>query len=122
MKPNFAIPEVITKGWGTETIFANNNEYCGKLLTIHAGHKFSMHAHLEKLETFWILKGDCVLRWIDTQTAEVHEQTQLAGSVVDIPRLMPHQIEAISDCEIVEFSTTHRDTDSYRYMKGDSQK
>lgn len=43
------------------------------------------------------------------------------GMVVTIPQGNPHQIQALEDSVIVEFSTHHEDEDSYRIQKGDSQ-
>lgn len=40
--------EIVSKGWGREIIFVNNDEYCGKLLCFDKGKKFSMHYHIKK--------------------------------------------------------------------------
>jgi hypothetical protein len=42
-----------------------------------------------------------------------------SGDVFHVNRLMKHQLIALEDSEIFEFSTTHYDEDSYRIMKGD---
>lgn len=52
------------------------------------------------------------------QTQHKHTDILEEGSVVTIPRGMPHQLEAIDDGEIFEISTQHFDTDSYRIEKG----
>jgi mannose-6-phosphate isomerase-like protein (cupin superfamily) len=75
-----------------------------------------------KDETWFVDEGSFIYRWIDTETAEVHEQTLTVGDVVRQLPGQPHQIEALSDGEIFEVSTTHMDEDSYRVWKGDSQK
>jgi hypothetical protein len=41
---------------------------------------------------------------------------------MDIPRLLPHQIESISEGDIVEASTHDDSSDSYRVEGGSSQK
>jgi hypothetical protein len=43
--PNFREPEVDTRRWGKEIIFANNSEFCGKILHMEAGNQLSMHFH-----------------------------------------------------------------------------
>jgi mannose-6-phosphate isomerase-like protein (cupin superfamily) len=112
----------IAKGWGQEIIFVNNQLYCGKLLCFIAGAKFSMHYHLIKDETWYVQSGTFIYRWIDTQTAQTHEQVLQEGDSVRQYPGQPHQLEALTDGVIYEVSTTHHDDDSYRVWKGDSQK
>jgi mannose-6-phosphate isomerase-like protein (cupin superfamily) len=112
----------IPKGWGNEIIIANNELYCGKILVFMKGMKFSMHYHMIKDETWYVNSGEFIYRWIDTETAEVHEKTISKGDVVRQRPGQPHQLEAITYGEIFEVSTQHFDSDSYRVWKGDSQK
>jgi len=117
-----AKPEIVKKGWGEEVIIVNNDEYCGKILKINAGHEFSFHFHKLKLETFYVLKGIAALKYLDLATGEELQATLQKGDIVHIPRCEPHQISADFDTEIIEFSTHHEDSDSYRIAKGDSQR
>ena len=112
----------VPKGWGEELIIENNDKYCGKLLIFKAGCKFSMHYHMIKDETWYVDKGEFLYRWIDTETAEVHEQHLKVGDIVRQRPGQPHQLEAKTEGTIFEISTTHSDSDSYRVWKGDSQK
>lgn len=112
----------IPKGWGEEIIIQNNELYCGKILRFKSGCKFSMHYHLIKDETWYVHSGSFIYRWIDTDTAEIMEQTLMVGDVVRQRPGQPHQLEAITEGEIFEVSTEHFDSDSYRVFKGDSQK
>ena len=57
----------VEKGWGSETIFATNDLYCGKLLNFKQGAKFSMHMHKVKDETWHVLSGKFVVKIIDTK-------------------------------------------------------
>ena len=115
--------EIVKKAWGREVIFANNDMYCGKLL-IHdkAGSKGSMHFHMNKHETFYVQKGSFRIHFIDTDNANMlsvilrEEETWVnkPGAV--------HQIEALEDDSIIiEVSTHHEDSDSYRVLPGDGQ-
>ena len=112
----------VPKGWGEELIIENNDKYCGKLLIFKAGCKFSMHYHMIKDETWYVDKGEFIYRWIDTETAETHEQHLKVGDIVRQRPGQPHQLEAKTEGTIFEVSTTHFDSDSYRVWKGDSQK
>tara|TARA_R110002167_G_scaffold191635_1_gene394045 strand:- start:46 stop:429 length:384 start_codon:yes stop_codon:yes gene_type:complete len=110
----------IPKGWGHEIIFENNEKYCGKLLVFKKGCKFSMHYHIIKDETWYVKDGEFIYRWINTETAEVMEQTLIEGDAVRQIPGQPHQLEAITEGTIFEVSSQHFDSDSYRVWKGDT--
>ena len=112
----------VPKGWGEEIIIENNELYCGKILIFDAGCKFSMHYHMDKDETWWVEYGEFIYRWIDTETADIHEVKLEEGDVVRQRPGQPHQLEAISNGRVFEVSIHHEDTDSYRVIKGDTQK
>mgnify|MGYP003334401194 CR=1 FL=1 len=56
----------VEKGWGSEFIFATNDKYCGKLLKFNKDARFSMHFHAEKDETWFVLSGKFLVRYIET--------------------------------------------------------
>ncbi len=116
------LPEVYEKGWGREIWFANNDRYCGKILEFHAGAEFSMHYHMLKHETFYILEGKIELRMFNLKKAEEYNDIIGDGRLVTIPAGQPHKIIALTKTRIIEVSTTHYESDSYRIQKGDSQK
>lgn len=120
--PILRAPEDHPKGWGKEIYLANNEHYCGKLLCFNKGAKFSSHFHDLKIESFFLLQGEVKFSYIDPANANEFSFTMKAGTVVDIPRLCVHQVEAIQESVIIEISTQHLETDSYRVKKGDSQK
>lgn len=118
----FGTPQFVEKVWGGEVIVANNDKYCGKILQLKAGSGFSMHYHLNKHETFYLLKGVIRFRCYDLETAEIKEYVILPESAtITIPPGNPHQIFAVEDTEIMEVSTHHDDYDSYRIVKGSGQ-
>jgi|TARA_R110000851_G_scaffold158854_1_gene301992 quercetin dioxygenase-like cupin family protein len=110
----------VPKGWGHEIIFENNEKYCGKLLVFKKGCKFSMHYHIIKDETWYVQEGKFLYRWINTETAEVMEQTLIEGDAVRQIPGQPHQLEALTKGTIFEVSSEHFDSDSYRIWKGDT--
>jgi len=111
--------DIVKKGWGKEIIFANNEEYCGKILCFNKGKRFSMHFHLLKKETWYVSKGKFILIWIDTPVGMTYTEYLNIGDVITNERGEPHQLIAIEDGEIFEVSTKHFDSDSYRIKKGD---
>ena len=67
----------VDKGWGYELIWASNDKYCGKIMVFEkVGSKFSMHFHKEKDESWFVNQGTFLLRWIDTNTAELKNYEQ----------------------------------------------
>lgn len=112
----------VEKGWGHELIWCTNDKYCGKMLHFNTGAKFSMHFHAEKDETWHVLSGKFVVKWIDTSNASVHENELLPGSTWHNPPLLPHQVICLEEGTIIEVSTPDSVEDNYRVMKGDSQK
>jgi mannose-6-phosphate isomerase-like protein (cupin superfamily) len=122
MNPIKLKPANVRKRWGGETVICNNEEFCGKMLRFKAGAKFSMHFHRDKREVFHVLSGYLMLTTINTETAQQRTIYLSDGATVEIPRLLPHRLTAMSDSVVIEFSTRHRDSDSYRVAPGDSQK
>ena len=122
VKPYISEGCIVPKGWGNELIIENNEMYCGKLLKFKKGCKFSMHYHMVKDETWYVEKGEFIYRWIDTETAEVKIVRLYPKDIVRQRPGQPHQLEAISNGRIFEVSTHHEDSDSYRVLKGDTQK
>lgn len=110
---------LMTKTWGSEVWFANNDMYCGKLLTINPGEwssKGNFHYHEIKDETFFVIEG---LLWLDIADDETGEYERHILLENDSYRVMPgvkHRFTAASGkpCRFIEASTTHREDDSYR--------
>jgi quercetin dioxygenase-like cupin family protein len=115
-------PVIVNKGWGTEIIFANTKDYCGKLLNFNKGSKCSMHFHILKDESWYIFKGKIKYTWIDPTNGKQEHQILSVGDVVRNKIGNPHQVEALEETVIFEVSTQHLDEDSYRIFPGDSQK
>ena len=119
IKPKVCEGCKVPKGWGEELIIENNEMYCGKLLIFKKGCRFSMHYHLIKDETWYVDKGEFIYRWIDTETAETIEQKLKPGDVVRQRVGQPHQLIALTNGAVLEVSTQHFDSDSYRVVRGD---
>lgn len=112
----------VEKGWGHELIWCSNDKYCGKMLHFNTGSKFSMHFHAVKDETWHVLSGKFIVKWIDTKDASQHEEVLEPGRTWHNPPLFPHQVICLEEGTIVEVSTPDSVEDNYRVMKGDSQK
>ena len=112
------ISKIVEKGWGKEIIFANNSEYCGKILCFDKGKRFSMHYHLRKKETWYVAKGRFILNWIQPDIGKFHSEYLNVGDVITNERGEAHQLVALEDSEVFEVSTEHYDEDSFRIYKG----
>lgn len=108
------------KGWGREVWIANNALYCGKILEIKKGKRCSLHYHKLKTESFYLRAGRLNVRIKESPEALIIEEFELSeGDCMDIVPGLVHQMEAIEDSELFEFSTQHFDSDSHRLIRGD---
>lgn len=109
---------VVPKGWGEEEWIVNK-EYCGKILRFHYGKRCSLHFHKLKDEVFLCTKGRILLEIGDNKEA-LQRFMLKAGDSAHISIKKLHRMTGIDGHnEIIEFSTHHEDSDSYRVEKGD---
>tara|TARA_A100001011_G_C14084285_1_gene745820 strand:- start:173 stop:550 length:378 start_codon:yes stop_codon:yes gene_type:complete len=110
----------VKKGWGFEKWIVNKSEYCGKLLYFEAGKKCSWHYHVKKDEVFYLQSGKMTVKYsTDDDISKAEELTLLPGQAFHVYRGLRHQMYAVQDSELFEFSTEHFDEDSHRVIKGD---
>jgi mannose-6-phosphate isomerase-like protein (cupin superfamily) len=110
----------VEKGWGYELWIVNKSLYCGKLLYFEKGKSCSWHVHKIKDETFFLHSGSLLLRYGDSDSRDEAKEIILRpkDSFYIYPGLR-HQMTALEDSELYEFSTEHFEEDSYRIIKGD---
>ncbi len=113
MKQN--LPVKVPKSWGYELWYANSEKdnYCGKILFVRKGQKCSLHYHRIKAETFFVYSGKIKLI-IKDKDDKIDYLFLYEGESFEIKPLLIHQFEAIEDTFLLEASTFHRDSDSYR--------
>jgi len=99
--------KTVPKPWGYETIWAHTDRYVGKVLHIKAGHALSVQYHDRKDETVHLLTGELVYR---VQMGDALEDMRLkAGESFRITPGTIHQMEAVTDCDVLEVSTPELD-------------
>lgn len=100
-------PKFVQKVWGEEK-WVVNRDYCGKLLRVMKGFRCSLHHHKNKDETFYINEGRVLL--------ELGEEGMVMnkGDAILVKPNQDHRFTGLTDAEIIEFSTHHDDSDSYR--------
>jgi mannose-6-phosphate isomerase-like protein (cupin superfamily) len=112
--------KLVDKGWGQEKWLWNSGLFCGKILYFNSGKKCSFHYHKIKDETFYLQLGKIVVKYsYEDDIDEAKEITLNPGDIFHVPVGLRHQMIGIEDSELVEFSSTHYEDDSYRILKGD---
>lgn len=99
--------KTVPKPWGHETIWARTEQYVGKILHIKAGEALSVQYHNVKDETVYLLSGQLIYRiWENDKPRDVNLQI---GQAFRITPGTVHQMEAVTDCDVLEVSTPHLD-------------
>jgi len=124
----------VPKGWGFEKWIVNKPEYCGKLLYIVKDKRCSLHYHKLKDEVFYVQSGLLKIYYSDDPRMENIAKWKESfgdyknfcetailkpGDNFHVPPGRYHQLVGLQDTELFEFSTEHKDTDSYRLVAGD---
>ena len=99
----------VEKPWGHELIWAHTPLYVGKVLHIKAGQALSVQYHERKDETIHLLSGEMIYRVSDVAHGEMKEITLRAGESFRNEPGIVHQMEAVTDCDVLEASTPHLD-------------
>lgn len=107
--------DMIPKKWGSETIFADTERYCGKILTYKPLRQSSLHYHNEKDETFYCHKGELSLE-IGPDAKSLTTHRFVPGDCVRIPPKTLHRLSNVYSKEavVIEASTRHSDDDVVR--------
>jgi len=108
----------VEKPWGYELIFTTDDlPYTGKLMHLKAGTRQSLQIHDQKIETYYLGSGQGGVL-IENEKGEMEriEFEKNKGYTTKINQ--KHRIFAITDCDILEFSTpekgnTYRLEDDY---------
>jgi quercetin dioxygenase-like cupin family protein len=100
--------KIVPKPWGHEVIWAHTEHYVGKVLHIKAGHSLSVQFHNQKDETIHLLTGEMIYRVKGASGALEDVQLKAGESFRNEPGVV-HQMEAVTDCQVLEVSTPHLD-------------
>ena len=96
----------VEKPWGYELVWAETEDYVGKVLLVRAGHALSLQYHEIKDESWLVQEGRASL-----ELGEVGgELSTMEIGPGDAFRYRPHtlhRITAIEDTTILEVSTPH---------------
>jgi mannose-6-phosphate isomerase len=100
---------IVPKPWGHEVIWAVTDRYVGKLLHVRAGHSLSVQYHERKDETIHLLAGSLIYRVADAPGGALRDVGLKPGESYRNVSGTIHQMEALTDCDVLEASTPDLD-------------
>ena len=103
-------PKHVKKPWGHETIWAQTQDYVGKILHLNKGHRLSRQFHVSKEETIRVLEGTMTLEIGDPSEPGCYTLILGPGDTFHIEPGLIHRFCAYdTHVTICEVSTTQVD-------------
>jgi mannose-6-phosphate isomerase-like protein (cupin superfamily) len=102
-------PRRIEKPWGWELIWAETDEYVGKILFVSAGNAISLQFHREKDESWYVHEGRAELELGPPGDALLNAEVVGPGACFRFSPGTVHRVRALEDTTIFEVSTPHLD-------------
>ena len=106
--------KIVNKIWGKEEWLVNSEFYCAKWLHLKKGYQCSLHKHKIKDETFYLVFGV-----VELEIGKLRRRhTLFPGQQYRIKPNVLHRFKSLTpQSTILEVSTHHEDSDSYRVIK-----
>ena len=101
-------PRRVEKPWGWELVWAEADDYVGKLLFVRAGEALSLQYHERKDESWLVQEGRARLELGDIG-GELEPVEIYAGDAFRFRPGTLHRVTALEDTLVVEVSTPHLD-------------
>ena len=101
-------PRRVEKPWGWELVWAEADDYVGKLLFVRAGQALSLQYHEVKDEAWLVQEGRASLE-LGPVGGELETVEITAGDAFRYRPRTVHRVTAVEDTLIVEVSTPHLD-------------
>ena len=109
MNGRYAVePRHVDKPWGWELVWAETDDYVGKLLFVRAGQALSLQYHEVKDESWLVREGRATLE-LGEVGGELETIEITAGDALHYPPGTVHRVRALEDTLILEVSTPHLD-------------
>lgn len=102
-------PRKVEKPWGHELIWAESDEYVGKVLFVKAGESLSLQFHREKDESWLVHDGRAKLELGSAGDPVLNEEVVGAGACFRFRPGTVHRVTALEDTTILEVSTSQLD-------------
>jgi mannose-6-phosphate isomerase len=102
-------PRKVEKPWGHELIWAEAEQYVGKVLFVKAGESLSLQFHREKDESWLIHHGRAKVELGSVGETMLKEEVVGIGACFRFRPGTVHRVTAIEDTTILEVSTPQLD-------------
>lgn len=102
-------PRKVEKPWGHELIWAETDDYVGKVLFVKAGESLSLQFHRVKDESWLVHAGRAKLELGSAGNAVLLEEVVAAGATFRFRPGTVHRVTALEDTTILEVSTAELD-------------
>jgi mannose-6-phosphate isomerase-like protein (cupin superfamily) len=99
-------PRKVEKPWGWELVWAEAEDYVGKLLFVRAGESLSLQYHELKDESWLVQEGRANLELGDVN-GELDTFEIVPGDAFRFRPRTVHRVTAVEDTLVVEVSTNH---------------
>lgn len=99
-------PRKVEKPWGWELVWAEAEDYVGKLLFVRAGESLSLQYHDVKDESWLVQEGRATLELGDVG-GELESCEIGPGDALRYRPRTVHRVTAIEDTLVIEVSTNH---------------
>jgi mannose-6-phosphate isomerase-like protein (cupin superfamily) len=101
-------PRRVEKPWGWELVWAEAEEYVGKLLFVRAGQSLSLQYHEHKDESWLVHEGRATLE-LGALGSELETVEIGPGAAFRFRPLTVHRVTALEDTLVLEVSTPQLD-------------
>ena len=102
-------PRKVEKPWGYELIWAEAEQYVGKVLFVKAGESLSLQFHRSKDESWLVQQGRAKIELGSAGDAVLKVEVIGAGACFRFRPGTVHRVTALEDTTILEVSTNHLD-------------
>lgn len=99
----------VEKPWGWELIWADAEQYVGKILFVKAGESLSLQFHNEKDESWYVQSGRAKLELGAAGQSVLNTEVIGEGACFRYRPGTVHRVTALEDTTIIEVSTPHLD-------------
>jgi mannose-6-phosphate isomerase-like protein (cupin superfamily) len=99
-----ATPRKVEKPWGWELVWAEAEDYVGKLLFVRAGESLSLQYHEVKDESWLVQEGRAKLELGDV-AGDLESLEIAAGDAFRFRPRTVHRLTAVEDTLLIEVST-----------------
>jgi len=99
-------PRKVEKPWGYELIWAEADQYVGKVLFVNAGESLSLQFHRAKDESWLVQDGRAKLELGSAGDAMLNEEVVGPGACFRFRAGTVHRVTALEDTTILEVSTS----------------